>query len=70
MIRPHAERGRWWTDETTRYLPVLIGGETAIRCEACNGDAFGRYGDGYRCHDCGRPVSNVADGAETGAPHG
>lgn len=51
-LRGHIDRGRWWTDETTRYILVRV-------CQSCGGDGFGQYGDGSRCHGCGRLVENA-----------
>lgn len=68
MIVPHVERGRWWTPTTTRWLAVLIedgkfGLREVLRCEHCGGSGYGLYGDGFRCHGCGRLVDNLdADG--------
>lgn len=59
MITPHVERGRWWTTATTRYIRVTVNGERSLRCATCNGSEYGRYGDGFRCHDCGRLVASV-----------
>ena len=60
-LRAHTERARWWTTETTTFET-----ETRIRCSRCGGDGYGQYGDGYRCHDCGRIVIAVMDDRDLG----